>query len=369
MLDSATTRGVINLNQKPRMLLVDDVPDNLKLLGTLFDDSELELSFAKNGIRALKLAELSSFEVAILDINLPDIDGFELAQRIRKIQPDCEIIFCSAHNDRENREKGSLLGAIDFIEKPYDLDITRSRIRLHIERILLRRHIAVERDRMDAILENINDAVITVNSNEIIVDWNEGAEVIFAVAHDQIVGKPLSLLFPDTAKYRSFDDMINDNPADQRGNTRVVNEMKLWNGESFIAEISLSPPYLANETLRTALIRKIADSVTVRQKASLFHKALDHSNVPYLMLTHDGVILEQSQSFLRLSNEFKLGCNGVGNRLGSCLISSIFESILKGERDVNCAVPCDNTMLNVSVFDDDTHRTAYLLVFKKIGEH
>jgi len=366
MLDSASTRGVINLNSKPRMLLVDDVPDNLRLLSTLFDESELELSFAKNGIRALKLAELSKFEVAILDINLPDINGFELAKRIRQIQPECELIFCSAHNDRENREKGFLLGAIDFIEKPYDLDITRSRIRLHIERILLRRSIAVERDRMDAILENIHDAVITVNAQEIIVGWNDGAEGIFGV-DNTIIGKPLSLLFPETAQYRSFTEMINDNPKDQRGNTRVVSEMQVWKGDPFMAEVSLSPPYEANETLHTGLVRKIADSVTTRQQASLFHQALEHSDVPYLMLSNDGVILEQSTSFNRMAQSLNLGCNSVGHRLGSCLMGSVFDRLKRGERHIACVVPCDESALHISVFEDDGHRSAYLLLFKQNG--
>jgi len=368
MLDSAVTRGVINLARKPRILLVDDMPENLKLLGSLFDSTELEISFAKNGIRAQKLAEMSEFELAVLDINLPDIDGFSLAQRIREQQPDCELIFCSAHTEREKREQGFLLGAIDFIEKPYDIEITRSRIKLHIDRILLRHRIAQERDRNAAILSNISDAVVTVNANEIVVDWNRGAEVLFGISEVEIAGKPLSLLIPESAKHRHLENMLEENSADERGVVRVINEMCAWKGESFMAELSLSAPFVAGERLLTATIRKIADSITLKQRATLYQAALEGEGRAYLMLTYEGVIIEQSSTFAELSDKLGFRCGDVGNSLQNCLVSEVFERVKAGEREFICNPSCGTAKLKLRVYEESSHRPAYMITFSELEE-
>lgn len=367
MTDSPSKRGIIALTQRPRVLIVDDAPDNLKLLSSLFDSSVLELSFAKNGIRAQKLIELSSFELAVLDINLPDIDGFNLAERIRELQPDCELIFCSAHNDRETRERGFLIGASDFIEKPYDLNITAARLRIHIERILLRRRLANERERRNAIISNIHDAVITVNADEIIVDWNQGAARIFSASSDEMVGKPLSLLFPDEAKHRTLASIYEQTTPNEQGALRLINEMRAWKGASFMAELSLSQPYELEEQFATVTIRRIAETVTLKQRVRLMEQALDGLQIPYMIVTYEGVILERSAAFDRLDPQLNLGCGSVGTSLGDCMIRDAFERIRQGDRLFSLERPCRAGELQLRVYADERHRPAYLIQFELEG--
>lgn len=363
MSESAVTRGVINLRHQPRILLVDDLPDNLKLLGSLFDSSNLELSFAKNGIRALKLAEISEFELAILDINLPDIDGFELGRRIKSIQPNCDIIFCSAHNDRENRDRGFLQGAIDFIEKPYDLDLTRTRLKLHIERMLLRRQVLQERDRTSAILESIRDAVITVNAKEIVVGCNEAAELLFGLSEDQLIGKPIGVFFPEAAEQRSLVGLAKAGDSSDKVHSRLLVEMRAWEGKSFIAELTLSTQQESSDVLYTALIRRITDSVTSQQLNRLYRVALEQLGTPYLILNHEGVVLEQSQAFVEIERSMQLNCSGVGEHFSSCLIGGVFDEIQNGVRELSAKSPCSTDQLNIRVFEDEGRRPAYLLIF------
>lgn len=364
MPESSSKRGVITITQRPRVLVVDDAPDNLKLLGSLFDSSILELSFAKNGIRAQKLIELSSFELAVLDINLPDIDGFSLAERIRELQPDCDLIFCSAHNDRSTRERGFLIGASDFIEKPYDLNITAARLRLHVERILLRRRLTQERERRNAIISNIHDAVITVNRDEIIVDWNQGASRIFSASSDEMIGKPLSLLFPEEAQHRTLASIYESTSVSEQGGFRLINEMRAWKGESFMAELSLSQPYELDEQLATVTIRRIAENVTLRQRACLMQQALNGLQVAYLIVTYEGVILERSEAFEQLAPQLELNCGNVGTTLGDCIISDAFVRIQQGEREFSLDRPCRAGDLRLRVHADERHRPAYLIEFK-----
>lgn len=365
MTESAVTRGIISLLHQPRILMVDDLPDNLKLLGSLFDGSNLELSFAKNGIRALKLAEISEFELAILDINLPDIDGFELGRRIKELQPNCDIIFCSAHNDRDNRDRGFLLGAIDFIEKPYDLDLTRTRLKLHIERMSLRRQVMQERDRTSAILESIRDAVLTVNAKEIIVDCNEAAEALFGLTDDQLIGKPIGLFFPEAVEERSLIALTKASESTDKFHSRLLVEMRAWQGKSFVAELTLSAQQESSDVLYTALVRRITESVTSQQLNRLYRLVLRQLEIPYLILTHEGVVLEQSDAFVEIERSMKLSCSGVGAHFSSCLIGGVFDEIKQGTRDFSTKSPCSDDQLNIRVFEDEGNRPAYLLIFSK----
>ena len=72
-----------------RLLVLDDQPENLRLIGDLLADAPVTLSFAKTGEQALRLATKVDFQLAILDLNLPDIDGFEVGARLRRVQPRC----------------------------------------------------------------------------------------------------------------------------------------------------------------------------------------------------------------------------------------------------------------------------------------
>ncbi len=173
-----------------RILVLDDVPENLRLIGELLSDAHAEVSFAKTGQQALRLAGRVAFQLAILDLNLPDIDGFEVADRIRAQQPDCELIFCSAYNDRVHRDRAFSEGAIDFIEKPFELGATRRRLHTHLERLALKMRLQSEKDKLDTMIASIPDAIVSVDDAGRIVMWNAAAQALFGVpAHEALGGE------------------------------------------------------------------------------------------------------------------------------------------------------------------------------------
>jgi len=185
-----------------RILVLDDLPENLRLIGELLSDADAEVSFAKTGQQALRLVARVDFQLAILDLNLPDIDGFEVGERIRVLQPGCELIFCSAHNERVHRDRAFNEGAIDFIEKPFELGATRRRLRTHLERLALKMRLQSEKDKLDTMIASIPDAVISVDDAGRIVMWNASAEGLFGVSADEALGGeaarflPLAVLAP-----------------------------------------------------------------------------------------------------------------------------------------------------------------------------
>ena len=106
------------------------VEDNITLSGLLKDFLEKEnytVDVASSGEEALSLFQLHGARLIVLDIMLPGMDGFFVCKKIRE-QTDVPILVVSARVDKEDKLKGLMLGADDYIEKPYDIDIMLAKI-------------------------------------------------------------------------------------------------------------------------------------------------------------------------------------------------------------------------------------------------
>ncbi|MBQ8787517.1 MAG: response regulator transcription factor [Oscillospiraceae bacterium] len=106
------------------------VEDNKELAGLLCDFLRAEnytVSFAESGEKALSLYEKYGARLVVLDIMLPGIDGFAVCKKIRE-DSNTPILIVSAKTDKEDKLNGLMLGADDYIEKPYDIDIMLAKI-------------------------------------------------------------------------------------------------------------------------------------------------------------------------------------------------------------------------------------------------
>jgi two-component system, LuxR family, sensor kinase FixL len=107
-----------------RILLVDDDPTNLQILHQVLGGRGYKLIIAKSGEDALKIAERMKPHLVLLDIMMPGIDGYETCKRLKE-NPETSnaaIIFLSAMDNPEDKKKGLEMGAIDFIQKPFQSD-------------------------------------------------------------------------------------------------------------------------------------------------------------------------------------------------------------------------------------------------------
>jgi two-component system sensor histidine kinase/response regulator len=179
-----------------RVLVLDDLAENLRLMGELLAQAPVDVSFAKSGVQAVRLAKLARFDLAILDLNLPDLDGFEVARRLRETQPSCGLIYCSAFNDRSRRDRAFNEGAIDFIEKPFEVGATRQRLATHLERLALRARLEREKDNLATMVASLPDAVVSLDPQQRVVMWNAAAERIFAAPAAQAVGLEFTRFVP-----------------------------------------------------------------------------------------------------------------------------------------------------------------------------
>jgi two-component system sensor histidine kinase/response regulator len=113
-----------NIMQPPSsaILIVDDNPKNLQLLGKVLQENKYVIEFSTSGKAALEWLKTRHFDLILLDINMPEMNGFEVCREIRS-NPNLNnvpVIFLSADNERDSILKGFDLGAQDYITKPFD---------------------------------------------------------------------------------------------------------------------------------------------------------------------------------------------------------------------------------------------------------
>ena len=116
--------------QAKRILVVDDIEDNLVLLQAILTDEGYEVDVAKNGKSALTKVETSPPDIVLMDAMMPGMDGYEVTRRIRqnKKLAFMPILMITAYEDA-NAAKGLDLGANDFIRKPIDYDELLARVK------------------------------------------------------------------------------------------------------------------------------------------------------------------------------------------------------------------------------------------------
>jgi two-component system, sensor histidine kinase and response regulator len=119
----------------PVILIVDDNPQNLQVLGNLLQKEKYRIEFAVNGEATLEWLKNNQFDLILLDINMPGMNGFEVCKRIRsdKKLNDVPIIFLSAESERESILKGFEVGAQDFVIKPFDSRELLARVKTQLD--------------------------------------------------------------------------------------------------------------------------------------------------------------------------------------------------------------------------------------------
>jgi CheY-like chemotaxis protein len=129
--------------QKPTLLVVDDTPDNVRLIADLFAE-EYRVRVAHSGEKALAVCKSDNPpDLVLLDVMMPGMDGFEVAHHMREYPGSAHIpvIFVTALTDAASRQRGMHLGAVDFVTKPIDPDMLRLRVHNFM------RHIAIHLER------------------------------------------------------------------------------------------------------------------------------------------------------------------------------------------------------------------------------
>ena len=135
--------GARGAEERSAILVVDDLPEKLLVFGTVLEELGQELVFVRSGAEALREVLKREFAVILLDVNMPDIDGFETATLIRRYKRSAHtpIIFVTSYADELQTERGYSLGAVDFILSPVVPTVLRTKVRVFVELHTMRQRV------------------------------------------------------------------------------------------------------------------------------------------------------------------------------------------------------------------------------------
>ncbi len=143
-------------NIRPKILLVDDNGNNLELLEALLSELETDFVLVESGFEAIKKVNSEEFALILLDIQMPDIDGYEVLEKIRENPQNhlLPVIFISAiYSDIEYKIKGIKTGAIDFISKPIISDILIGKVQQFLELYLNKKQLELYQNHLKLLVE------------------------------------------------------------------------------------------------------------------------------------------------------------------------------------------------------------------------
>ena len=118
----------------PRILVVDDAPENLMILESILS-KDYSLKMFSDSAQALEYAFATPPDLILLDVMMPGIDGFDICRRLKANSrlADVPVIFITSKTDVEDEERGFAVGASDFIHKPISAPIVSARVKTHIK--------------------------------------------------------------------------------------------------------------------------------------------------------------------------------------------------------------------------------------------
>jgi PAS domain S-box-containing protein len=273
--------------EKVNILLVDDQPANLLALEAILGRLGENLVKADSGMEALRKVLAHDFAVILLDVRMPDMDGFETAALIHKRPAShlTPIIFLTA-DQRADVEmiEGYSIGAVDFLSKPFNPDILRSKVMVFVE---LKKKSAVirkqseERKRAEeqfrGLLESAPDAMVIVSKDGRITLVNAQTETLFGYRREELLGEPIELLVPDRLRTRhpEYRARYFNSPKPRGMGTAMDLAALRKDGTEFAAEISLSPISTPDGILVTAAVRDITERKRLEEEQ---HRRINDAN-------------------------------------------------------------------------------------------
>ena len=153
-------------DREPVVMIVDDVPENLTLLGAILRRQKYQVEIITNGASALKTARQYPPDIILLDISMPEMDGYEVCQRLKADEnlSHIPVIFISALHQSDEKIKAFEVGGQDYITKPFEVSEVKERVRTHLELAWTRRELEETLDQtLTGSLKLITDFMGFVN--------------------------------------------------------------------------------------------------------------------------------------------------------------------------------------------------------------
>ena len=307
------------MKNRQTILAIDDTPANLRTLGEALA-SDYDIQFATSGAQGLALAEKSPPDLILLDVMMPEMDGYEVCRRLKASDRlgQVPVVFLTALSASEAEEDGLELGAADYLTKPINVAIARLRVRNLLEHEALRKRVEAQRDelgekvaelermrdilaqegaRRRAFFEQTRDGVAQLREDGSLFEWNPAFAAMLGYADAELEG--LTIRDWDT----DVDCQAALEAARVKANPYASQETRLRrkDGTTFEVEIGISPIAWMGKAYYFCLYRDI----TVRKQAEVTQRlaatVFSHAKEGILITDPNGLIIEVNRTFSEVS--------------------------------------------------------------------
>lgn len=245
-------------NSHPVILVVDDVPENVKLLRGMLGTASYQVLSANDGSTALHMAQALQPDLILLDVTMPGMDGYAVCARLNENEATRQIpvIFVTARDDPQAEARGFSVGAVDYITKPIMLPTVLARVKAHLAVHDRQRRLE---DMFRDVIEFAPDAFVLADTNGQIVQVNSRAEQLYGYYREELTGQPVEVLIPLDlrGRHEAFRDDYLRHPRRLVMTTTAQCVRK--DGSEFSAEINLSPMETRSGTLLMAVVRDVSE--------------------------------------------------------------------------------------------------------------
>lgn len=160
------------IKTKGKILVVDDNLMNLELIKDTLEPFDYEISAYTNPVEALEKEKTSQVDLVLVDVVMPELDGFNFAKKFTPTHPNTPIAYISAYNQSENKIKGYNLGSCIYIEKPFDVNTLRAQIQSILRLKAVQDELLYEKQKLDYIFEFSSNEMILTDLNFNIISQN-----------------------------------------------------------------------------------------------------------------------------------------------------------------------------------------------------
>jgi len=186
---------------KGNILLVDDTPSNLQVLGEMLSQRGYKTRLAISGTFALKSIEFYRPDLILLDIQMPEMNGYQVCEKLKANDQtrDIPVIFLSALNEVSDKVKGFYLGAVDYITKPFKAEEVFARVETHLKVHHLQQKLLAQNEELQATLKNLK-----ITQQELIQSEKMAAlgQLIAGVAHE--INNPIGAITSSLGTINNF---------------------------------------------------------------------------------------------------------------------------------------------------------------------